>query len=53
MLGERDFWEHMGGVDIYLAPSSFGQANTQVSLASLKLECELCYKYLLLNKQKY
>ncbi|KAL5973036.1 hypothetical protein ACLOJK_039843 [Asimina triloba] len=29
VLGERDFWEHVGGVDICLAPSSFGQANTQ------------------------
>ncbi|XP_039120895.1 uncharacterized RNA methyltransferase pc1998 [Dioscorea cayenensis subsp. rotundata] len=28
-LGERDFWEHVGGVDISLDPSSFGQANTQ------------------------
>eukprot|EP00262_Sarcandra_glabra_P005222 TRINITY_DN1659_c0_g1_i1.p2 TRINITY_DN1659_c0_g1~~TRINITY_DN1659_c0_g1_i1.p2 ORF type:complete len:117 (+),score=14.75 TRINITY_DN1659_c0_g1_i1:511-861(+) len=30
LLGERDFWEHVGGIDISLAPSSFGQANTQV-----------------------
>ncbi|KAF5190660.1 23S rRNA (uracil-C(5))-methyltransferase RlmCD [Thalictrum thalictroides] len=29
LLGERDFWEHVGGVDISLAPSSFGQANTR------------------------
>lgn len=29
LLGERDFWEHIGGVDISLDPSSFGQANTQ------------------------
>ncbi|KAI3919575.1 hypothetical protein MKX01_018398 [Papaver californicum] len=29
LLGERDFWEHVGGIDISLAPSSFGQANTQ------------------------
>nr|XP_010926717.2 uncharacterized protein LOC105048923 isoform X4 [Elaeis guineensis] len=28
LLGERDFWEHIGGVDISLDPSSFGQANT-------------------------
>ncbi|KAJ0972604.1 hypothetical protein J5N97_020563 [Dioscorea zingiberensis] len=28
-FGERDFWEHVGGVDISLDPSSFGQANTQ------------------------
>lgn len=31
-LGERDFWEHVGGVDISLDPSSFGQANTQVTV---------------------
>lgn len=29
LLGERDFWEHVGGIDIALAPSSFGQANTR------------------------
>ncbi|GFS30803.1 S-adenosyl-L-methionine-dependent methyltransferases superfamily protein [Actinidia rufa] len=29
LLGERDFWEHVGGVDVSLAPSSFGQANTR------------------------
>ncbi|XP_051114763.1 uncharacterized protein LOC127240246 [Andrographis paniculata] len=29
LLGERDFWEHVGGIDIYMAPSSFGQANTK------------------------
>ncbi|XP_050380822.1 uncharacterized protein LOC126798044 isoform X1 [Argentina anserina] len=29
LLGERDFWEHVGGIDISLAPSSFGQANTR------------------------
>ncbi|KAI3722214.1 hypothetical protein L2E82_33244 [Cichorium intybus] len=29
LLGERDFWEHVGGIDVYLAPSSFGQANTR------------------------
>ncbi|XP_058103294.1 uncharacterized protein LOC131246863 [Magnolia sinica] len=29
LLGERDFWERVGGIDISLAPSSFGQANTQ------------------------
>uniref|UniRef100_A0A7N0UPM0 Methyltransferase small domain-containing protein n=1 Tax=Kalanchoe fedtschenkoi TaxID=63787 RepID=A0A7N0UPM0_KALFE len=27
LLGERDFWEHIGGIDISLDPSSFGQAN--------------------------
>ncbi|KAK3183792.1 hypothetical protein Dsin_031078 [Dipteronia sinensis] len=29
LLGESDFWEHVGGIDISLAPSSFGQANTR------------------------
>lgn len=29
LVGERDFWEHVGGIDIYLTPSSFGQANTR------------------------
>lgn len=29
LLGERDFWEHVGGVDVFLAPSSFSQANTR------------------------
>ncbi|KAM3306900.1 putative RNA methyltransferase isoform X2 [Capsicum chacoense] len=29
LLGERDFWEHIGGIDVSLAPSSFGQANTR------------------------
>lgn len=29
LLGERDFWEHAGGIDAYLTPSSFGQANTR------------------------
>ncbi|CAA7398467.1 unnamed protein product [Spirodela intermedia] len=29
LLGEGDFWEHIGGIDFSLAPSSFGQANTQ------------------------
>ncbi|MCD7455043.1 hypothetical protein HAX54_026920 [Datura stramonium] len=29
LLGERDFWEHIGGIDISSAPSSFGQANTR------------------------
>ncbi|KAA3479518.1 putative RNA methyltransferase isoform X2 [Gossypium australe] len=33
LLGERDFWEHVGGIDISLDPSSFGQANTRVSEA--------------------
>ncbi|KAL2935569.1 putative RNA methyltransferase pc1998 [Bienertia sinuspersici] len=29
LVGERDFWERVGGIDIYLTPSSFGQANTR------------------------
>lgn len=29
LVGERDFWEHVGGIDVYLTPSSFGQANTR------------------------
>lgn len=29
LLGEREFWEHVGGIDISLDPSSFGQANTR------------------------
>ncbi|GAB4847962.1 hypothetical protein Ancab_027024 [Ancistrocladus abbreviatus] len=29
LVGERDFWEHLGGIDVSLAPSSFGQANTR------------------------
>ncbi|XP_031476633.1 uncharacterized protein LOC116248149 isoform X1 [Nymphaea colorata] len=29
MIGEKDLWEHVGGIDISLAPSSFGQANTK------------------------
>ncbi|XP_057983553.1 uncharacterized protein LOC131168266 [Malania oleifera] len=29
LIGERDFWEHVGGIDVSIAPSSFGQANTR------------------------
>ncbi|XP_071725256.1 uncharacterized protein [Rutidosis leptorrhynchoides] len=29
LLGEQDFWEHLGGIDVSLDPSSFGQANTR------------------------
>lgn len=29
LLGERDLWEHVGGIDVSMAPSSFGQANTR------------------------
>ncbi|KAI0489425.1 hypothetical protein KFK09_029268 [Dendrobium nobile] len=38
LLGERDFWEHIGGIDVCLDPCSFGQANTQVNI---KL-CKMC-----------
>ncbi|XP_028772465.1 uncharacterized protein LOC114729604 [Neltuma alba] len=36
LLGERDFWEHVGGIDVSLAPSSFGQANTRAFNILLK-----------------
>ncbi|KAG8366780.1 hypothetical protein BUALT_Bualt16G0003300 [Buddleja alternifolia] len=29
LLGERDFWENVGGIDVSLALFSFGQANTR------------------------
>ncbi|KAL9367149.1 hypothetical protein Peur_038348 [Populus x canadensis] len=29
LLGESGFWEHAGGIDMSLSPSSFGQANTR------------------------
>ncbi|KAI3463102.1 hypothetical protein Pfo_019765 [Paulownia fortunei] len=29
LVGERDFWEHVGGIDVSMVPSSFGQANTR------------------------
>ncbi|KAL6588000.1 hypothetical protein OROMI_000978 [Orobanche minor] len=29
LLGERDFCEHVGGIDVSMVPSSFGQANTR------------------------
>ncbi|KAL0381812.1 UNVERIFIED_CONTAM: putative RNA methyltransferase pc1998 [Sesamum angustifolium] len=35
LLGERDFWEHVGGIDVSMAPSSFGQANTREPLSWL------------------
>ncbi|KAG9446097.1 hypothetical protein H6P81_012225 [Aristolochia fimbriata] len=41
LLGEIDFWDRVGGVDICLAPSSFGQANTKA------------FNSLLQNLQKY
>lgn len=41
LIGERDFWEHIGGIDICLDPASFGQANT---LVNIKL-CKMCFLY--------
>ncbi|KAH9618050.1 hypothetical protein KSS87_021480, partial [Heliosperma pusillum] len=32
LFGDRDNWEHYGGIDVYLTPSSFGQANTLEAL---------------------
>ncbi|OWM73989.1 hypothetical protein CDL15_Pgr022260 [Punica granatum] len=29
LLGEREFWENVGGIDVSVDPSSFAQANTQ------------------------
>lgn len=31
IVGDREFWEHVGGIDVSLDPSSFAQANTQVN----------------------
>lgn len=39
LVGERDFWEHVGGIDIYLTPSSFGQANTRVWFCKFWVFC--------------
>ncbi|KAL3644045.1 hypothetical protein CASFOL_011977 [Castilleja foliolosa] len=36
LLGERDFWEHVGGIDVSMTPSSFGQANTRAFDALLQ-----------------
>uniref|UniRef100_A0A6V7QTC9 Methyltransferase small domain-containing protein n=1 Tax=Ananas comosus var. bracteatus TaxID=296719 RepID=A0A6V7QTC9_ANACO len=36
LIGERDFWEHIGGIDVSLDPSSFGQANTQAFCSLLR-----------------
>lgn len=30
MLGEKEMWERVGGVDVCFTPSSFGQANLRV-----------------------
>ena len=38
LLGESDFWEHVGGIDISLTPSSFGQANTRVCKTSTPVD---------------
>ncbi|KAL9256502.1 putative RNA methyltransferase pc1998 [Drosera capensis] len=29
LVGNKEFWEHIGGIDASLDPSSFGQANTR------------------------
>ncbi|KAJ3678281.1 hypothetical protein LUZ60_002084 [Juncus effusus] len=34
--GEREFWEHFGGIDASIDPSSFGQANTQAFSSLLR-----------------
>jgi hypothetical protein len=39
--GEKDFWEHLGGIDATIDPSSFGQANTQVKKKKNKLLNEI------------
>lgn len=49
LVGEADFWEHVGGIDIFLAPSSFGQANTRVTKASDSKEREKKLYYLIQN----
>ncbi|EEF50919.1 conserved hypothetical protein [Ricinus communis] len=36
LLGDQDFWERVGGIDMSLAPSSFGQANTRAFDALLR-----------------
>ncbi|GMH15029.1 hypothetical protein Nepgr_016870 [Nepenthes gracilis] len=41
LLGEREFWERVGGIDVSLAPSSFAQANTRA------------FDFLLRKLQKY
>ncbi|WOK94490.1 hypothetical protein Cni_G03192 [Canna indica] len=44
LLGEREFSEHIGGIDISLDPSSFGQANTQAFNSLLrKLQKHVSY----------
>ncbi|CAL9065323.1 unnamed protein product [Musa banksii] len=44
LLGQREFWEHIGGIDICLDPSSFGQANTQAFNSLLrKLQKHVSY----------
>lgn len=49
LLGERDLWEHVGGIDVSMAPSSFGQANTRVDILILIFHCTFAYFLLLLS----
>lgn len=49
LLGERDLWEHVGGIDVSMAPSSFGQANTRVDILFLILQCTCSYFLQLLS----
>lgn len=51
LLGERDLWEHVGGIDISMAPSSFGQANTRVDILFLSSQCSFSYFLLLSHGQ--
>ncbi|GLJ47770.1 hypothetical protein SUGI_1008990 [Cryptomeria japonica] len=40
LVGERDFWERFGGVDICMSPGSFAQANTQAFTSMLYKLCK-------------
>ncbi|KAL3813889.1 hypothetical protein ACJIZ3_015157 [Penstemon smallii] len=44
LLGDRDFWEHVGGIDVSMVPSSFGQANTR-AFDSLLSKLHKCVPY--------
>jgi hypothetical protein len=44
LLGESGFWEHAGGIDMSLSPSSFGQANTRVEQSS-NLKTPFCFEW--------
>ncbi|KAL8038815.1 hypothetical protein ABFX02_11G132300 [Erythranthe guttata] len=44
LIGERDFWEHVGGIDVSMVPSSFGQANTR-AFDSLLQKLQKCVPY--------